>query len=49
MSIDFLNQFISKGACVIDAFNVLNDEKIIALKSYGFNIYGIGKGHIKCL
>lgn len=47
-----INQLISEtinGTCIIDAFNVLTDEKIKELMIKGFNVLGVGKGHIKYL
>ena len=40
---------LSNDALIIDAFNVLNDDKIKILKKSGFNVLGVGKGHIKGL
>ncbi len=41
--------YIKKEACIIDASNVLTDEKIRALKINNFTVLGVGKGHIKYL
>ena len=38
---------LNKDACIIDAFDVLTDEKIRKLKKNHFNVLGVGKGHIK--
>ncbi len=38
---------VNKNACIIDAFDVLTDEKIRMLKKNNFNVLGVGKGHIK--
>ena len=40
---------INKDSCVIDAFNVLTDEKIKNLKKNDIKVLGVGKGHIKYL
>jgi len=47
--IEFFMQKISDHACIIDAFNILNDEKIKRLKAKYFVVLGVGKGHIKDL
>jgi UDP-N-acetyl-D-glucosamine dehydrogenase len=49
ISLKLLEAEINKDACIIDAFNVLSDEKIIQLKKDSFNVFGVGKGHIKNL
>ena len=36
-------------ACIIDAFDVLTDEKIKEFKRSGYNVLGVGKGHLKYL
>lgn len=36
-----------KGALIVDAFNILNDDKISYLLEHGRNVIGVGKGHIK--
>jgi len=38
---------VKKKACIVDAFNVLSDSKIHELKKNKFNVFGVGKGHIK--
>jgi len=38
---------VNKNACIIDAFDVLTDEKIRKSKKNNFNVLGVGKGHIK--
>ena len=47
--IEFFMQKINNHACIIDAFNILNDEKIKKLKAKKFVVLGVGKGHIKNL
>ena len=49
LTVNELISNIKSKACIIDAFNVLNDEKIIELKKNNFEILGVGKGHIKDL
>ena len=34
-------------ACIIDAFDVLTDEKITEFKRSGYIVLGVGKGHLK--
>jgi UDP-N-acetyl-D-glucosamine dehydrogenase len=40
---------VRKKGCIVDAFDVLSDKKIIMLKKHGFKVFGVGKGHIKYL
>lgn len=40
---------IKSGSCLIDAFNILSNDKITYLKNNGFKVLGVGKGHIKYL
>jgi nucleotide sugar dehydrogenase len=47
--IELLMQKMNANACVVDAFNILNDEKIKKLKAKNFVVLGVGKGHIKNL
>ena len=47
--IELFIQKINANACVIDAFNILNDEKVKKLKAKKFVVLGVGKGHIKNL
>ena len=49
LSMESLISKISKGACVIDAFNILSNDKIKYLKQHNHTALGIGKGHIKYL
>jgi UDP-N-acetyl-D-mannosaminuronate dehydrogenase len=42
-------KYINDKACIIDAFDVLTDEKITAFKSSGYNVLGVGKGHFEYL
>ncbi len=49
LSMNYLISYINNNACVIDAFNMLSDEKITFLKSKNFKVLGVGKGHIKYL
>lgn len=46
LSQETLVEAININACIVDAFNVLSDEKISWLKKHRFNVLGIGKGHI---
>jgi nucleotide sugar dehydrogenase len=38
---------VNKNACIIDAFDVLTDEKIFDLKKNHLKVLGVGKGHIR--
>jgi nucleotide sugar dehydrogenase len=49
LKLDLLTSFLEKNACIIDAFNILSDEKIVYLKRNNFIVLGVGKGHIKDL
>lgn len=49
MPTETLTSYLKDKSCIIDAFDVLTDEKIIHLKNIGFYINGVGKGHIKNL
>jgi len=40
---------LRKNGCIIDAFNVLSDDKLAIFKKNGFKVLGVGKGHIKFL
>jgi UDP-N-acetyl-D-glucosamine dehydrogenase len=40
-------EHIRDQACIIDAFNVLTDQKIKTLKEKGYTVLGVGKGHIE--
>ncbi|MBE3128442.1 MAG: hypothetical protein IMZ60_02055, partial [Actinobacteria bacterium] len=40
---------VNNNGCIIDAFDVLTNEKIVRLKNNGFKVLGVGKGHIKYL
>jgi len=45
-----MEEVISKlntHACIVDAFDVLTDEKLMQLKNNGFTVLGVGKGHLK--
>ena len=44
-----LTSQIKRNACIIDASNVLSDNKIVELKKNNFSVFGVGKGHIKYL
>ncbi len=48
-TVEFFMQKIRSDACIIDAFNILNDEKIKKMKAKKFVVLGVGKGHIKDL
>ncbi|MBI4222429.1 MAG: nucleotide sugar dehydrogenase [Planctomycetes bacterium] len=43
---DHLLEISRHGALVVDAFNILADDKIIHLLQNGRNVIGVGKGHI---
>jgi UDP-N-acetyl-D-mannosaminuronate dehydrogenase len=47
LPLPMLIDHIDKNACIIDAFNVLSDAKILELKKNHFVVFGVGKGHIK--
>jgi UDP-N-acetyl-D-mannosaminuronate dehydrogenase len=47
--IELFIQKINANACIIDAFNILNDDKIKKLKAKNYIVLGVGKGHIKNL
>lgn len=47
--VGYLMEKISLDACIIDAFNILNDDKIRLLKAANHVVLGVGKGHIKNL
>lgn len=49
ISMNILIENLSKNSCIIDAFNVLDDNKILYLKQNGFKVLGVGKGHINNL
>ena len=49
LTVNELISYINRNACIIDAFNVLTDEKIKDLKKSNFKVLGVGKGHIKYL
>jgi len=40
---------IEDEGCVVDAFNILDDQKIKHLKEEGLRVLGVGKGHIRYL
>lgn len=44
-----LAEHLKPGALVLDAFDLMNDDKIKALLFRGFKVIGIGKGHIQKL
>lgn len=46
LSMEKLVEHIKPEACVIDAFNILTDEKMNFLIDNGFVVLGVGKGHI---
>ena len=47
LPVELLIDRVNKYACIIDAFDVLTDEKIKQLKKNKFTVLGVGKGHIK--
>jgi len=47
--VDYFTQKITANACIVDAFNILNDDKIKTLKAEKYVVLGVGKGHIKNL
>jgi nucleotide sugar dehydrogenase len=49
MPVERLADNVKKNACIVDAFNVLDDEKIVGLKRNDFTVLGVGKGHIQYL
>jgi len=49
ISMNILVENLSKNSCIIDAFDVLDDKKILYLKQNGFKVLGVGKGHINNL
>ena len=40
---------IEAEGCVVDAFNILDDQEIKHLKEEGLRVLGVGKGHIRYL
>jgi nucleotide sugar dehydrogenase len=49
LSAGFLMKLICPGSCIVDAFDILTDDKIIRLKRNGHVVHGVGKGHIRFL
>jgi UDP-N-acetyl-D-mannosaminuronate dehydrogenase len=47
LPVEMLVAGVNKSTCIIDAFNVLTDEKIKDFKRNGYNVLGVGKGHIE--
>jgi nucleotide sugar dehydrogenase len=48
-SIDNLTAVVDQNAIFVDANNILTDDKIRQLKRSGFQVAGVGKGHISGL
>lgn len=44
---EYLLEISKEGALFVDAFNILDDEKISFLLKHNRNVIGVGKGHIK--
>jgi UDP-N-acetyl-D-glucosamine dehydrogenase len=47
LSAAFLMGLICPGSCIVDAFDILTDDKIVSLKKNGHTVEGVGKGHIR--
>jgi nucleotide sugar dehydrogenase len=47
LSANRIIKLIDKNACIVDAFDVLTDDKIGYLKQNYLKVLGVGKGHIK--
>jgi nucleotide sugar dehydrogenase len=46
-SAELIGPMGDKGACVVDAFNILTDRKFKEINGMGLKVLGVGKGHIK--
>jgi UDP-N-acetyl-D-mannosaminuronate dehydrogenase len=42
---DLIGKLVKKDGLVVDAFNILNDEKIEEIKKVGFKVLTVGKGN----
>jgi nucleotide sugar dehydrogenase len=49
LSAGFLMNLVQPGSCIVDAFDILTDDKIVRLKKSGHVVLGVGKGHIRFL
>jgi UDP-N-acetyl-D-glucosamine dehydrogenase len=49
LPVETVIKYIKGNACIIDAFDVLTDQKIKEFKRNGYKVLGVGKGHIEYL
>lgn len=47
LSVEDISSKMKDGGCVVDAFDILDDEEIKTLKEKDLKVLGVGKGHIK--
>lgn len=41
-------EYFKNVSCVVDANNILNEDKAVVLRSHGVTVLGVGKGHWNC-
>jgi len=46
ISVEKIIEKVKLGGCIVDAFNILSDEKVNLLIDRGYVVLGVGKGHI---